>query len=365
MPEPLRLYPVNRGHLEAISDDVAIMQHSFGSTSDPNHGYCTDDVARALQVDLLHRHELGWPVVADSAWRGLRFLIAAFDPHTQRFRNFRLIGGDWVDGIGSEDAHGRAMHALGDSIAAAPETAFVDAASALFERGLPAADNLGALRAIASVALGCDAAIRGGQRGQAVLTLGILSDRLASAFEIRRGTGWPWPEPLLTYENALPVRALIVAGQHRADPAMTDLGLSVLGWLVSNQTAPDGHFSPIGNGWWAPGGTKSRFDQQPIEATSLMLAAEAAYGATGDPRYRTMMDRAYGWFLGRNDLGIRVADPARGASYDGLTPRGVNLNQGAESTLMWLTALEHLRAIRRAGQRVGAAVEIPVAGAAL
>ena len=63
------------------------------------------------------------------------------------------------------------------------------------------------------------------------------------------------------------------------------------------------------------------------------------------------MERAYGWFLGANDLGLAVADPARGASFDGLTPTGVNTNQGAESTLMWLTALEHIRALARAGGR--------------
>jgi len=36
----------------------------------------------------------------------------------------------------------------------------------------------------------------------------------------------------------------------------------------------------------------------------------------------------------------------RGACCDGLTPQGVNLNEGAESTLMWLTAVEHIRAFR-------------------
>jgi hypothetical protein len=42
-----------------------------------------------------------------------------------------------------------------------------------------------------------------------------------------------------------------------------------------------------------------------------------------------------------------VADPDRGGGRDGLTPRGVNTNQGAESTLMWLIAAEHIRAARR------------------
>jgi hypothetical protein len=55
------------------------------------------------------------------------------------------------------------------------------------------------------------------------------------------------------------------------------------------------------------------------------------------------------WFLGRNDLAVDVADPARGACRDGITPSGVNTNEGAESTLMWLIALEKVRALR--GQR--------------
>ncbi len=78
----------------------------------------------------------------------------------------------------------------------------------------------------------------------------------------------------------------------------------------------------------------------------MLLAAESAYLVTGDAFYRTAMERAYAWFLGENDLGVAVADPLRGAGYDGLTPHGVNTNQGAESTLMWLTALEHIRGVR-------------------
>jgi hypothetical protein len=45
-------------------------------------------------------------------------------------------------------------------------------------------------------------------------------------------------------------------------------------------------------------------------------------------------------------MGLALADVARGSCHDGLTPNGVNLNEGAESTLMWLTALEQLREIR-------------------
>jgi hypothetical protein len=129
---------------------------------------------------------------------------------------------------------------------------------------------------------------------------------------------------------------------------MVDTGLRSLDWLIDAQTAPDGHLSPVGNGWWRRDGPMSRFDQQPIEATALLLAAEAALLVTGSDRYRVAMERAYAWFLGANDLGLHVADPARGACRDGLEPGGLNLNEGAESTLMWLTAAEHVRAIRTA-----------------
>jgi hypothetical protein len=76
------------------------------------------------------------------------------------------------------------------------------------------------------------------------------------------------------------------------------------------------------------------------------MAARAALAATGDPRYRDVMELAYGWFLGENDRGLWVADPVRGAGSDALTPAGVNTNEGAESTLMWLMAAEHIRAMR-------------------
>jgi hypothetical protein len=45
---------------------------------------------------------------------------------------------------------------------------------------------------------------------------------------------------------------------------------------------------------------------------------------------------------------MAVADPGCGSCCDGLGPQGVNANQGAESTLAWLTATE---VVRNAGLR--------------
>lgn len=346
MPEPSPLHPVNRQHLDDMSDDIGIMQHAIGTRPDPAHGYCVDDVARALQVDLLHARELGWPAVAGHARRSLAFLAEAFDDSTGRFRNFRSVDGSWIGGVGSQDCHGRAFHAIGDVIAGAPEARMVKTATSLFERALPAALALTALRAQASVLLGCAAKLGAAPDSATTEACRPMAAQFLARFPAGPRLAWPWPESSLTYENALPVRALIVAGQTFDSQPMVDTGLRVLDWLIKAQTTIDGHLSPIGNGFWPRGGQKARFDQQPIEATALLLAAESAYRVTGYDRHRNAMERAYSWFLGKNDLGVDVADPRRGAGYDGLTARGVNTNQGAESTLMWLIAAEHIRAMR-------------------
>lgn len=361
------LHEISRQHLEALTGELGILQHAVGSRPDPAHGYCVDDVARALEVDLLHARGLGWLPVSRSAWRSLRFLEDAFDPESGRFWNFRSIDGSWTGGPGSNDSLGRAMLALGETMDSAPDAQLFERAVALFRRALPAAATVTSPRAQASVVLGCDAvarsvAVAGSEEGQE-MALGdasaVVMRRLATTLHARfldfARPGWPWPEPSLTYENALIPRALIVAGDRLGATAMVAIGLQALDWLIDAQTSPQGHFSPVGNGWWPRDGSKSRFDQQPIEATALLLAAEAAHIATHDDRYLVAMERAYAWFLGANDLGVPIADPARGACFDGLTSTGVNTNEGAESTLMWLTAAERIRLMRSRRPRVQAA----------
>lgn len=365
MPDLAPLQPVNREHLETLSDSIGILQHAVGARPDPAHGYCTDDVARALRVDLLHQRELGWGGVAASAGRNVSFLADAFVPATGRFRNFRAVDGSWLDDGGSEDCQGRALQALGETILLAPDVRMVGTATRLMEQALPAAGELAALRARGSALLGCLAAVRGGMGGAIPPTLRLLATSLHAAFGGRTDPAWPWPESILTYENGLPVQALVAAGAHLDDGAMLDTGLRALSWLLHVQTAPGGHLSPVGNGWWPRAGRRSHFDQQPIEAAAILLAAREAFAATAESRYRHAVELAYGWFQGANDVGIPVAVPLRGACFDGLEPAGVNLNQGAESTLVWLIAAEHVRLVRAEPSRASHAAAGPTRDAAL
>jgi hypothetical protein len=182
----------------------------------------------------------------------------------------------------------------------------------------------------------------------ASVVLATLAQRLARAFE---GTNdsWQWPEEIVTYENALLCQALIEAGDCLADRRLAERGTAALGWLLDGQTADDGYLVLVGNrGWWPRGRQPAHYDQQPIDATALVEACAAAWQATGERRWLAEMERCYAWFGGRNSTGIAVADAARGSCGDGLSAVGVSANQGAESTLAWLTATEVVRAARSA-----------------
>ena len=346
------LPPVRRSHLAELSALGPIGQHAVGPRPDPAHGSCTDDVARALEVDLLHAAVIGWEAVEGSAWDALRYLDEAVDEDSGRFRNFRGVEGDWLEAIGSEDSHGRAVLALGRAMATAPDRAFRSDAAGIFRRTLPGTVGLTFMHARSSALIGCAMAAgadlaTGSHRAWTAVgarLAGTLADEFAP---VASSSTWPWPESRVTYESALMPRALIVAGRWTGDRALTETGLAVLDWLVRTAVAPGGHLSPVGNcGWWPAGRSRAQFDQQPIEAVSYIHAAEAALDATGDPRHLADAERAFGWYLGWNDVGLVVADPERGGCHDGLGPRGLNRNQGAESTLAWLAAVERIRVLR-------------------
>ena len=340
--------PPVRRHLGRLSDDLGVAQHAVGAKPDLDHGYCTDDVARALVADILHAEREDGQAVARSIRRHLAFLEEAFEPRHGRFRNFRAADGRWLEEIGSEDSHGRAVAALGETALRTTDRSIRGLAGDILAAALPACLDLRHPRPWAYAVLGCDTLIAAGSAStDAHRILLELGERLSAAFGRQPGDdgAWPWPDDLVTYDNAVLPRALIEAGRRLDRHAWVERGAEVLRWLARAQTAPAGHFRPIGNrGWWPRGGRPAQWDQQPIEALSMVEAALAAEVATGDVAFGRLAEFAYAWFTGANDLDLPVADADQGACHDGLGSGGLNPNQGAESTLAWLVAVERMRA---------------------
>jgi len=130
----------------------------------------------------------------------------------------------------------------------------------------------------------------------------------------------------------------------RADLLTT--GIDALAWLGSVQRASDGYFAPIGtNGFSVKEAEPARFDQQPIEAATMVAACLDAARVTDTPGWNEQARQAFDWFLGQNHLRQWLYDPSTGGCRDGLHADRVNENQGAESTLAFLLALIDMRTL--------------------
>ena len=333
-------------HLKAFTDDTGILQHANYTIPDRIHGYCTDDNARALLAAAMGQRYLptnGWGLDALSG-HYLGFLLYAYNEKNGRFRNFMTYSRQWLEEIGSEDAHGRALWCLGKAVAFLGNPGHLAMSTTLFNQALPAAERFHSPRAIAFCLVGMHAYLDKFSGDSEVRRIRrVLANRLFDQFKNQATDDWPWLEKALNYANGKLPHALLLSGQGMQRSDMIDMGLKALKWLLVVQTE-DKHFVPIGsNGWYAQGGPRARFDQQPVEANAMVEACVEAYNLTRDHTWFENAAMCFNWFLGQNDLNMPLYDPKTGGCRDGLMADGINQNQGAESSLAWLLSLMTLQ----------------------
>jgi hypothetical protein len=258
--------------------------------------------------------------------------------------NRRDCQGQWRGHYSVEDCWGRSLWGLGTAAARGPDEAVRELALAHFERG--AQQRSPWARAMAFAALGAHEVLVACPDNLAAL------DLLGAAAEVvghaaGGGSSWPWPEPRLRYANAVLPDSMMAAGAALGRQNLVDQGAALLAWLLDHETN-DGHVSVTPVGGSGPRGPRPAFDQQPIEVAALADACARAAGLMPGDRWVSGIDSAVAWFLGENDAGAPMWDPATGGGYDGLRADGPNLNQGAESTLALISTLQHGRRLARA-----------------
>lgn len=325
-------------HLHTLSDPLGVFEHCSGPEPRREYGFCVDDVARAL-ILLTRADMLGEPISLDArllADRSLNFVIDA-QSADGLFVNRRAIDGSWYGTPAAEDHWGRALWALGD--VAGSSSMRRDEALAAFELG--AQHRAPFLRSMVFAGLGAASVVSVLPGNDvAVQLLRDAADRVPEGTAASDGpVGWPWPEPRLTYANGSIPELLIRAGHLLGDEEVLDRGLDLLEWLLEVEMI-GGHLSITPVGGWGPGELRPGFDQQPIEVTALIDACVAAHRATGNASWLDGVELGVAWFDGANDAGIPMGNPYTGAGYDGLHPHGRNENQGAESTLAYLMAVQ-------------------------
>ncbi len=332
-------------HLLSMCDDTGLFQHAVHSTPDRAHGYCVDDNARALLLacELNVEGERGPSELLTS--RFASFIQHAWNPDTRRFRNFMSFDRRWLEDVGSEDSHGRTLWALGVCAHRDANPSRRRWAGGLFADALAGVETFSSPRAWAFTLLGLDDYCAAAPEDVAAeRARRLYADRLMSILSASETKDWVWFESGLAYDNARLPQALLVTGMAIGARAYVQAGLRTLTWLTTQQTAPAGHFRPVGSDSFGELRQPPRaFDQQPLEAAATISACFAAWRIDGGIDWKTQAERAFAWFLGDNDLATPLVDLDTGSCRDGLHPDRANENRGGESVVSYLLGLTQMR----------------------
>lgn len=325
-------------HLRKLTDDTGLYQHARFTIPNREFGYCTDDNARA--VIAMVKYYAQYPVR-----EALQLLdtYLSFILHSQNsdgtIRNWMNFDRSWLEKEPTNDAFGRVLWAFGAVMATPPSPSYLSIIKDCFDRSIGHVQKQFP-RGMAYSILGmCDYLRQFPGASDIKRQLELAADGLVTQYQENKYPDWQWFEDALTYDNAVFPHALFVAGQTLDNQRYVDVARETCEFLLSN-TYNGEHFSFIGcNGWYERGRTKATFDQQPLEAAGMVMMLRTAYDATHDSRFLTLQRKAFDWFLGANDLHIPLYDFRTKGCNDALMADGVNINQGAESTLSFLSGL--------------------------
>jgi len=324
--------------LKALTDDTGIIQHSKFCIPNRKEGYCTDDNARALIVATkcyLTDQSREIKKIIDCYLSFLYYM----QRKDGRLYNFMGYDRKIVEDVDSEECMGRTLWACGTCLNSSLDFSRRTLAKEIFDKAFPWSFRFKSLRAKALAILGLQQYFQAFPEDKnIVLNVKPLADYLMTWYGVASSDGWRWFEDSVTYANARLPHALFAACALTGDQKYFQVGVESLEFLLKVQLVEE-KFVPVGsNGWYLRGGERAFYDQQPIEASSTIEALDEALKITKDTRYREIMGIAFEWFLGNNSKNVSVYDFETGACYDGITVEGLNLNQGAESTISYLLA---------------------------
>ncbi|HHW03339.1 MAG TPA: hypothetical protein GXX35_11135 [Thermoanaerobacterales bacterium] len=337
-------------HLLNMTDSTGIIQFADRSRPLKESGYTVDDNARALIVALGMETEEREKLVNIYA----RFLDEAQDSKGM-WQNLK-VNGKFLPVINSEDSIGRGVLAASFALdCGIPETEKM--ARIMLKRALPRAMQLNSPRAIAYTLLGVVNLINYRWEPFLLKKAKNMARKLIKLYAINRTQNWLWFEDKLTYCNALLPHSLFSFYRVSGDSVALKVARDTLNFLTDS-LFKKGYLNIVGNrGWWQKQSFIPPFDQQPVDAASIVLACLEAFIVTGQMEYISKAQTAYEWYWGKNINGIPLYNEKTQGCHDALVPDGVNLNQGAEAVISFLMAHQVLNdVIEKKRQRLIPAV---------
>ena len=334
----LRKIPsVKMNHLITLTDDTGIIQHAKHSVANRSTGYTLDDNTRALIVATMHFD-------FSRSERSLKLISTylSYIHHSQmengELHNLMSYDKKLLDKVGSEDSFGRTLWACGRLMNSKVTSGLKENAKFIFDNALKNIDNLESVRSRVFSLIGLYHYYKVFNDENINTLIVRLADSLVSNYENNTNKDWNWFEDSITYSNGKIPEALFLAYEITKNEKYLEIAENSLKFL-SSLIVLNGKLVLIGHkGWYMRGGERAYYDQQPVDASSMVQVYMTAYEITGKEEYSENAFLAFQWFLGRNTLNQMVYDEATGGCYDGLLPECINLNQGAESTISYLLA---------------------------
>lgn len=330
-------------HLRRLTTSTGLLQHAKGIIPSFEHGYCLDDNARAA-LCLLMAEEAGIEKLDNNLLSTYLAFVAHMQKESGAFSNYFSFDRKKYDQDFSDDAYGRAMWLLGYLISHAPCDALFQTAHEMFHRSLPHVGKLKYARGYANVIFGLLEYHRKFPDQERIIhAIKNLADSLCLRYHQHKRDWWHWFEDALTYDNGLIPASLYASYQLLRDENYLTVAETTRKFLES-KCFVNPWLSLIGNHRWLRFDSNYElFAQQPIDAFAMVAMYEQAFAATNNTELLEKMGRAYIWFYGENDLNINVFDPETKGCNDGIEPRNINRNQGAESTIAYLLATVMVR----------------------
>jgi len=332
-----KLPKIKIAHLDNITDEVGVIQHAKHSVEDRGSGYTTDDNSRGLIAALMYYKRF-----KDEESLKLLNTYLSFLYHAQtedgRFHNFMNYNRKFLDKTGSEDCFGRALWASGYVCSSPVYKNVKMTAKFVFDKAVKNIYKLKSPRGFAFSILGLYYYYQAFPSQDIIKKTEKMAERLVKLYEEQKSEDWKWFEDVITYSNGRLPEALFLAYELVGKKKYLEIAEESLNFLT-NLVILDDQLALIGhNGWYNHKGERAYFDQQPVDAASMVQTLLTANRITKKEIYWEQAVIAFNWFLGQNSINQPIYDEVTGGCFDGLLPNCVNLNQGAESTICYLLA---------------------------
>ena len=341
---------INLDHMKNMTSEIGMIQFAVINQPDLGSGYTLDDNARALLAMGQLYENSGNHEYLNYVQTYLNFIDfcqqedGTFLNYVDEHKQFTSQNQE----TNLDDSNGRAIWALGFLLSkkAIMPLHMIEQAEDVLQKALPNLLAIYSTRSMAFMIKGLHFAYGNRENKELLHIIRSFADRLVAMFEFESNPAWAWFESYLSYANSIIPEALLMAYMSTEEPIYRKISQESFQFLLE-KTFIHNRIRVISNQFWLVNGQnytqENRFDivkggEQAIDVSYTIMALQTFYQEFGDEDYMLKMKNSFNWFLGDNELKEIIYNPCTGGCFDGLEAHGVNLNQGAESTISYLLA---------------------------